>query len=117
MRWKRGDQLVLARPINQGWEAVLEDSFEQPVSSRSTVSRILKDTREHYRRWCKRRLEEHDLVYLFPHAVVALGQLCGDVPEGMHGAALLVGVRPQLAGDNHCRLPDRLPVGDGRDRV
>jgi transposase-like protein len=50
-------------------EAVLQDTFERPVSSRSTVSRILEDTRERYRRWCKRRLEEHDLVYLFLDAV------------------------------------------------
>src|SRR6059058_2377461 len=50
-------------------EAVLEDTFDQPVSSRSTVSRILQDTRERYRRWCKRRLNEHDLVYLFLDAV------------------------------------------------
>lgn len=35
-------------------EAVFEDTFEQPVCSRSTVSRILEDTRERYRRWCKR---------------------------------------------------------------
>jgi putative transposase len=50
-------------------EAVLEETFDQPVSSRSTVSRILEDTRERYRRWCKRRLEEHDLIYLFLDAV------------------------------------------------
>jgi len=50
-------------------EAVLEDTFDQPVSSRSTVSRILQDTRERYRRWCKRRLDEHDLVYLFLDAI------------------------------------------------
>lgn len=50
-------------------EAVLEDTFDQPVSSRSTVSRILEDTRERYRRWCKRRLDQHDLVYLFLDAV------------------------------------------------
>jgi putative transposase len=50
-------------------EAVLQDTFDQPVSSRSTVSRILEDTRERYRRWCKRRLDEHDLVYLFLDAI------------------------------------------------
>jgi putative transposase len=50
-------------------EAVLEETFEQPVSSRSTVSRILEDTRERYRRWCRRRLDEHDLVYLFCDAI------------------------------------------------
>jgi len=50
-------------------EAVLEDTFDQPISSRSTVSRILEDTRERYRRWCRRRLDEHDLVYLFLDAI------------------------------------------------
>ena len=50
-------------------EAVLQDTFDQPVSSRSTVSRILEDTRERYRRWCKRRLDEHDLVYVFLDAI------------------------------------------------
>src|SRR5918995_7408394 len=50
-------------------EAVLEETFEQPGSSRSTVSRILEDTRERYRRWCRRRLDQHDLVYLFCDAI------------------------------------------------
>jgi putative transposase len=50
-------------------EAVLEDTFEQPLSSGSTVARILEDTRERYRRWCKRRLDEHELVYLFCDAL------------------------------------------------
>jgi putative transposase len=43
-------------------EAVLEDTFEEPIASRSTVSRILEDTRERYRRWCERRLDEHDVI-------------------------------------------------------
>jgi putative transposase len=55
----------LRRLSTRDVEAVLEDTFDQPVSWRSTVSRILEDTRERYRRWCKRRLDEHDLVYLF----------------------------------------------------
>jgi transposase-like protein len=50
-------------------EAVLEETFEEPISSRSTVSRILEDTRERYRRWCARRLDGHDLVYLFLDAI------------------------------------------------
>ena len=50
-------------------EAVLEETFEEPISSRSTVSRILEDTRERYRRWCERRLEEHDVVYCFLDAI------------------------------------------------
>jgi hypothetical protein len=39
---------------------VLEETFEEPISSRSTVSRILEDTRERYRRWCERRLSDRD---------------------------------------------------------
>ena len=46
-------------------EAALEDTFDEPVSSRSTVSRILEDTRKRYRRWCERRLDGHDVVYCF----------------------------------------------------
>ena len=49
-------------------EAVVEDTFDQPASSRSTVSRILEDTRERRRR-CARRLDEHDLVYLLLDAI------------------------------------------------
>ncbi len=37
-------------------EAVLEETFDEPISSRSTVSRICEDTRERSRRWCARRL-------------------------------------------------------------
>ena len=50
-------------------EAMLEETFDKPVSSRSTVSRILEDTRERYRRWCRRRQDEHDLIYLFCDAI------------------------------------------------
>src|SRR6476660_6770776 len=38
-------------------EAALEEAFEGPVVSKSTVSRICTDTREHYRAWCGRRLD------------------------------------------------------------
>jgi putative transposase len=48
---------------------VLEETFDEPVASRSTVSRICEDTRERYRRWCVGRLDEHDLVYLFLDAI------------------------------------------------
>jgi putative transposase len=51
-------------------EAALGEAFDGPVVSRSTVSRICADTRERYRAWCGRRLDEHDLVYLFLDAVV-----------------------------------------------
>ena len=50
-------------------EAVLEETFDAAVISKSTVSRVLEDTRERYRRWCKRRLDEHDVVYLFLDAI------------------------------------------------
>jgi putative transposase len=50
-------------------EAALEETFEAPVVSKSTVSRICKRSREHYLAWCGRRLDEHDLVYLFLDAV------------------------------------------------
>jgi putative transposase len=50
-------------------EAALEEVFEEPVASKSTVSRICEDTRERYRQWCRRRLEEHDIVYLFLDAI------------------------------------------------
>jgi transposase-like protein len=50
-------------------EAALEEVFEEPIASKSTVSRICEDTRERYRRWCERRLDEHDIVYLFLDAI------------------------------------------------
>jgi transposase-like protein len=50
-------------------EAALEEVFEAPVASKSTVSRVCEDTRERYRQWCRRRLDEHDLVYLFLDAI------------------------------------------------
>jgi putative transposase len=50
-------------------EAALEEVFEEPIASKSTVSRICEDTRERYRRWCERRLAEHDIVYCFLDAI------------------------------------------------
>ena len=50
-------------------EAALEEAFDGPVVSKSTVSRICASTRERYRTWCARRLDEHDLVYLFLDAI------------------------------------------------
>jgi putative transposase len=50
-------------------EATLEETFDEPVISKSTVSRVMEDTRERYRVWCRRRLEEHDLVYLYWDAI------------------------------------------------
>src|SRR6266699_1418128 len=50
-------------------EAALEEVFDAPVVSKSTVARICSQTRERYRAWCDRRLDEHDLVYLFLDAI------------------------------------------------
>jgi transposase-like protein len=50
-------------------ETALEEAFDGPVVSKSTASRICSDTRERYRAWCGRRLDEHDLVYLFLDAI------------------------------------------------
>jgi len=50
-------------------EAALQETFDQPVISKSTISRVLEDTRERYRVWCRRRLDEHDLVYLYLDAI------------------------------------------------
>jgi putative transposase len=45
-------------------EAALEETFDALVISKSMVSRVLEDARERYRVWCRRRLDEHDLVYV-----------------------------------------------------
>src|SRR3954463_4344509 len=50
-------------------EAALEETFDEQIVGKSTVARVCQDTRERYRRWCGRRLDEHDLVYLFLDAI------------------------------------------------
>jgi hypothetical protein len=50
-------------------EAAPEATFDGPVIGKSTVARVCQDRRERYRRWCERRLDEHDLVYLFCDAL------------------------------------------------
>jgi putative transposase len=52
----------LRRLSTRDIEAALEEVFEQPIAPKSTVSRICEDTRERYRRWWGRRLDEHDVV-------------------------------------------------------
>jgi Transposase, Mutator family len=47
---------------------LLEEVFEEPIASRSMVSRICEGTRER-RQWRRRRLEEHGIVYLFLDAI------------------------------------------------
>jgi hypothetical protein len=46
-------------------DAALREVFDEQVVSKSTVSRICEGSRERYRRWCRRRSDEHDVVYLF----------------------------------------------------
>src|SRR3954469_16026586 len=50
-------------------EALLEEALGEQVVGKSTVARICQDTRERYRAWCERRLDEHDLVYLYLDAI------------------------------------------------
>src|ERR1700735_2317459 len=42
-------------------EAALEEVFEEPIASKSTVSRICEDTRERYHQWRRRRLGQQDM--------------------------------------------------------
>ena len=50
-------------------EAALEETFDTQVVSKSTVSRICEETRERYRRWCRRDLSGHDVVYCYLDAI------------------------------------------------
>jgi hypothetical protein len=83
----------------------LEEAFEEPIASKSTGSRICEDIRERYRQWCRRRLEAHDIVYLFLDAIVRHEALfvragCKAPPPGCHSS--LVGAEgsltPELRG-------------------
>ena len=50
-------------------EAMLAETFDEHIVSKSTVSRICEDIRARYTTWCGRSLAEHDVVYLFLDAV------------------------------------------------
>ena len=50
-------------------EALLEEALGEQIVGKSTVARICQDTRERYRAWCERRLDEHDLVYCYLDAI------------------------------------------------
>jgi putative transposase len=50
-------------------EALLEEAFGERVVGKSTVARVCQDTHERYRAWCRRRLDEHDLVYCYLDAI------------------------------------------------
>jgi hypothetical protein len=64
-------------------EAALAETFDEPVIGKSTVARVCQDTRERYRRWCERRLEEHDLVYLFLDALYLKRRPDDEPAEGV----------------------------------
>ena len=67
--WSRWYQRLLAGSVHPRRGGCLEEVFEEPIASKSTVSRICEDTRERYRQWCRRRLEQHDIVYCFLDAI------------------------------------------------
>ncbi len=56
-------------------EAALQETFEAPVVSKSTVAWVCRETAERYRAWCARHLDEHDVVYL-PGRSRRLGGVC-----------------------------------------
>jgi transposase-like protein len=64
-------------------EAPLKEVFEEPIASKSTVCRVCEDTRERYRQWCRRRLEQHDIVYLFLDAIYLKLRLEDQPAEGV----------------------------------
>lgn len=70
MRWRRCSSARSCAGLSVGEvEAALEETFDRPMVSKSTVSRICMEARERYRAWCDRSLDEHDLVYCFLDAV------------------------------------------------
>jgi transposase-like protein len=64
-------------------EAALAETFEEPVISKSTVARVCSETAERYRRWCERRLSEHDVVYLFLDAIYLKLRPSDEPAEGV----------------------------------
>ena len=64
-------------------EAALEETFDEPVIGKSTVARVCQDTRERYRAWCERRLEGHDVVYLFLDALYLKLRPSDEPAEGV----------------------------------
>jgi hypothetical protein len=66
------------------------------------VSRILEDTRERYRRWCERRLDEHDVIYCFLDAIYRELHPDDEPAEGgarrlgvtLDGRKVLLGLQP-----------------------
>jgi putative transposase len=50
-------------------EAALQECFGEQVIGKSTVARVCGDVRDRYTAWCQRRLDAHDVVYLYLDAI------------------------------------------------
>jgi len=82
-------------------EAAPAETFDKPLISKSTVSRILEDTRERYRVWRRRRLDEHDVVYCYLDAIYLKLRPDDEPAEGvgccwgitLEGRKVLLGLR------------------------
>ena len=80
-------------------EAMLEETFDEPIVGKSTVSRICEDIRTRYATWCARRLDEYDVVYLFLDAVYLRMRPTDEPAEGVLVAwAMTVDGRKVLLG-------------------
>ena len=64
-------------------EALLEEALGEQIVGKSTVARICQDTRERYRAWCERRLDEHDLVYCYLDAIYLRLRPTDEPAEGV----------------------------------
>lgn len=64
-------------------EAMLEETFDEPIIGKSTVSRICDDIRTRYAAWCQRSLAEYDVVYLFLDAVYLRMRPTDEPAEGV----------------------------------
>ncbi len=82
-------------------EAMLAETFDEPIVGKSTVSRICEDIRDRYAAWCGRSLAEHDVVYLFLDAVYLRMRPTDEPAEGVlvawgmtvDGRKVLLGLR------------------------
>jgi putative transposase len=91
-------------------EALLEEALGEQVVGKSTVARICHDTRERYRAWCERRLDEHDLVYCYLDAIYLKLSPDDEPAEGvlvawgltLEGRKVLLGL--QLGSSRELRL-------------
>src|SRR3954452_801918 len=100
-------------------EAALAETFDEPIIGRSTVARVCQDTRERYRRWCERRLDEHDVVYLFLDALYLKLRPDDQPAEGVLVAwgVTLEGTKVLLGGALGSRESHENWLAFGRDLI